>query len=196
MPDRFPAWLCSISLALFLVACGSQTEGGEAPSVTAVPIAGMYEVSGVTVTERSGEKRRIAGKIILAEHDGRYTATFDLTTEFPMGGETFPAEVIGKGEGVIEGRQLVGTAETQLVVATVPGVDTAFAFLPRQVSTRIRSTSTATIAPDGTLVIEIENQPAAGEEYAPTRTTLRGSRISAAGLGNTPEVAAAPPDPD
>ncbi len=188
MPDRFPAWLCSISLTLFLPACGSQTEVGETPGVKAVPITGMYEVSGVTVTKRSGEKRNLAGKIILLEQDGKYTATFDLATEFPMGGEAFPAGVIGKGEGLIEGRKLTGTAETQLVVATVPGVDTAFAYLPRQVSTRILSTSTTTIAADGTVEIEIENQPAAGEEYAPTRTTLHGSRIS--------DVAVAPPDSD
>jgi hypothetical protein len=51
------------------------------------------------------------------------------------------------------------------------------------VSTRIASNTVATVATDGTLSIEIESQPATGVEYAPTRTTLHGSRVSAAGIG-------------
>ena len=94
-----------------------------------------------------------------------------------------PAQVIGKGEGTIEDRTLRGIAQTQLVMATVPGVDPGFAFIRPQVSTRLISTTLATIAADGNLSIAIENQPAEGEDYAPTRTTLRGSRVSAFGAG-------------
>jgi hypothetical protein len=165
-----------------VLACGPGAgDGSEAAD--APPIAGMYEVSGSTIAIGSGEKRTISGKIILAEEDGEYTATFNLTTMFPVGGEAFPAEVIGKGEGTIQGRELTGTAETQLVIATVPGVDTAFAYVPRTVTTRLESTSKTTIAADGTVAIQIENQPAEGEDYQPTRTTLRGHRVSTAGVG-------------
>ena len=98
-----------------------------------------------------------------------------------------------KGEGSIDGRALTGSASMQLVMATVPSVDPAFAFVPRMVSTRIVSDSNATVAADGTVHIEIENKPAPGEEsYAPTRTTLSGFRVSSTDvLGG---VAARPPE--
>ena len=101
----------------------------------------MYSVAGVTTETASGHQRKLSGTIILAEEGPRYTATFNLTTTYPGGEQSLPAEVIGKGEGTIEGRTLKGTSHTQLVVATVPGVDPGFAFIPRMVSTRIVSTS-------------------------------------------------------
>ena len=92
--------------------------------------------------------------------------------------------------GTVKGRKLSGTAETQLVMATVPGIDPGFAYVPRMVSTRITSTSIATVEPDGTVSIEIKSQPVPGAEYAPTRTTLHGSRVSAAGVGGATRRAA------
>jgi hypothetical protein len=140
----------------------------------------MYEVTGETVTKATGYKRSVSGKIILAEDDDGvgYIATFNLTTTYPGAEEALPAEVIGKGEGSIEGRSLTGSAQMQLVMATVPGVDPGFAFVPRLVSTRIVSKSSSIVAADGSVQIEIENQPAPGEAYAPTRTTLSGFRVS------------------
>ena len=168
---------------LTLVACGGGDEVAQEQNEPVIPIAGMYEVTGVTVTQASGSKREIAGTVILAEDGSRYTATFNLVTTYPGAEEALPAEVIGMGEGEIEGRTLRGSAQTQLVMATVPGIDPSFAFVPRLVSTRLVSKSTATIAGDGSVQIEIENEPAQGEEYARTRTTLRGMRVSAAGIG-------------
>jgi hypothetical protein len=164
--------------AVALPACGSDEPG--AGETAAAPIAGMYEVTGETVTKATGDKRGISGKIIIAEsEDGTgYTATFNLTTTYPGAEEALPAEVIGKGEGSIDGRSLVGSAQTQLVMATVPGVDPGFAFVPRMVSTRIVSKSNATVAADGSVQIQIENEPAPGETYAPTRTSLSGFRVS------------------
>lgn len=168
-----------------LLGCGS----GESPAVAtapAAPLSGRYEVTGVTTNQATGEKREIAGTVVLVtSEDGRtYTATFDLDTIYPGAVEALPAAVIGKGEGTIEGRTLRGTSETQLVMATVPGVDPGFAYVPRMVSTRLASTSVANVAPDGSLEVEIRNVAADGEEdYSPTRTTLRGARISAIGVG-------------
>lgn len=167
---------------LLVLACDRAPEPAASP-LPAAPIGGMYEVRGVTVSSAGGHRREIAGTIILAENGDAYTATFDLHTTYPGAEEALPAEVIGKGEGTIEGRTLRGIAQTQLVMATVPGIDPGFAFVPRMVSTRITSSSVATLGADGSLAVEIENQPAAGEEYAPTRTTLRGQRVAAAGLG-------------
>jgi hypothetical protein len=169
--------------------CGGEETALEAAPEATAPIGGLYEVHGTTVGLESGHKREIAGTVILAEDGDRYTATFNLTTTYPGAEEALPAEVIGKGQGAIDGRTLRGSAQTQLVMATVPGVDPGFAFVPRMVSTRIVSETVTTIAADGTVSIEIENQPAPGESYAPTRTTLRGERVSAVGIGGFDEAA-------
>ena len=62
-------------------------------------------------------------------------------------------------------------------------VPSGFAYIPRMVSTRIESTSTATVSRDGTVNITIRSVPADGQDYKPTRTPLHGTRISAAGVG-------------
>ena len=176
-----------LAVILLVLGCGGQ-DAEVAEEVELTPIGGMYEVRGVTVAVESGHKREIAGTIILSEKGEEYSATFHLATTYPGAEAALPAEVIGNGEGMIDGRTLRGTAQTQLVMATVPGVDPGFAYIPRMVSTRLVSTTVATIAPDGNLSIEISNEPAEGEDYAPTRTTLRGSRVSPAGIGGGPEA--------
>jgi hypothetical protein len=172
------------STAVFGFACGSapETAAPDAPEAGA-PISGMYAVEGVTTETESGHQRKLSGTIILAEEGTRYTATFSLATTYPGGDQALPAEVIGKGEGSIEGRTLKGTNHTQLVVTTVPGVDPGFAFIPRMVSTRIVSNSVTRLAPDGSVEIELSNAPEPGEDYSPTRTVLSGKRISASGSG-------------
>jgi hypothetical protein len=180
--------------AIFLACGGGESGEGEAPAAEATPISGRYEVKGVTISLESGHRRDIAGTVILAEDGGTYTAAFQLQTTYPGAEEALPAEVIGTGVGSVEGRTLRGTAQTQLSMATVPGVDPSFAFVPSMLSTRIVSTSVTTIASDGSVTIEIENRTAGGDNYAPTRTTLRGTRISAAGIGSP--IAARPGGPE
>ena len=180
---RYSVLLCAFALAW--VGCGSDSEfalEGEA-ATQAAPIAGMYQVSGITSAVTGGHEREISGTIILADQGDSYTATFNLNTLYPIGVESLPTEVIGTGKGTIEGRTLRGTAQIQLVTTTVPGVDPAFAYIPRTVSTRLVSTTLTTLAPDGAVAIEIENAPAPGEQYLPTRTVLSGFRTSAAGVG-------------
>ena len=175
---------------LVLVSCGADSgDTPDAPDVAAavdpLPISGMYDVRGVTQPkEGPGPKRRIAGTVILKQEGDAYTATFKLDTTFPDQSEPVQADVIGSGEGTIEGRTLTGKTNTQLVVSMVPGVDTDFAFVPRIVGARIVSTSVTEIAADGSVVIELENQPAEGEtDYTATLTRLTGTRIG------DPEVA-------
>jgi hypothetical protein len=170
-----------IALLLQSAACGDP----EPPPVVAVPmdpvpISGLYDVKGVTrAVEGPGDERRIAGTVILRQEGDAYTATFKLDTTFPGINEPVQADVIGSGEGIVEGRTLRGSAETQLVVSTVPGIDTDFAFIPRIVGARVSSTVVTKIEPDGSLVIELENQPAEGEhDYLPTRTRLTGRRVA------------------
>lgn len=172
-----------VALPGLLLACGAEPEPRPGDAAEIVPIAGRYEVSGVTVALESGHRRQIAGSVILVEHEDGYTSTFSLTTTYPGADQAMPAEVIGKGEGHIDGRTLRGTAKTQIVMATVPNVDPGFAFIPRRVGTRIESTTVAIVAPDGSVSIEIESSPAPGAQYAPTRTTLSGRRVSDVAAG-------------
>jgi len=194
MESRF--LLFHLGLALVLATACDGAHDTAVSEANAAPISGQYEVSGTTTETSTGSKREIAGTVILAEHGNKYTATFHLATAFESASGSMPAEVIGKGSGRIDDRELRGTAEIQIVVTTVPGIDPAFAFIPRTTSTRIVSNSVTTIAPDGSVVIQIENEPAAGEDYAPSRTSLRGIRtgpqLDASGI--PPPIAEAPMD--
>jgi hypothetical protein len=182
------------SLCAAALACGEEPapRSGAAPAPPAppVPIAGRYQVEGFTVNAGTGDnKRKISGNIVLAVDEGgsAYTATFDLETTAPGLAADHRVDVIGKGEGTIEGRTLRGSNTTQIVASTVPGIDPGFAFIPRQTSTRIVSQSVAEIAPDGSVRVTIESEGAPGENYTPTRTTLRGTRVGAAAGGAGPE---------
>jgi len=178
----------SLASLVMLVACGAPEQKAVTQAVEGeeVPIPGMYRVHGATVDKATGEKRAIKGTVILAVEGSRYTATFHLNTNFPgPGADPVAAEVIGSGEGKVEGRTLTGTAHTQVVVAGMPGVDPNFAFIPRRVSTRLISDSVTTIARDGSVTIQTDSRGEPGEDYAPTRTTLRGERIATDPLEKT-----------
>jgi hypothetical protein len=176
-----PLLLTLFALPLCLGCNASDTS--ETPPVGAGPpelISGRYDVRGITAVVGTPDKRKIHGVVILVQDGDEYKATFELKTQFPADGTTTEADVIGHGSGSITGRQLDGSAETQIVVSAVPGVDTGFAFVPRTVSTRIVSTSTAKVAPNGAIEIQLENRPGPGEQYLPTRTKLAGTRTSGA----------------
>ena len=178
-----PLYAMGVSLAL--VACGAESPppAHVAAAIDPVPISGLYDVKGITrAVNGPGEGRKISGTVTLTEDAGRYTATFKLDTTFPGAEEPVQADVIGSGEGTVDGRTLRGTTKTQLVISTVPGVDTEFAFIPRMVGARIVSTSVTVIEPDGTVVIELENRPEEGDEYVPTKTLLTGHRVADSAL--------------
>ncbi len=141
----------------------------------APPTSGVYEMTGVTVDPATGLQRPIHGTIVVRVQDGRYTTHFEFATLFP-GSQATAAQVTGTGEGRIEGSRLLGEAHTQLSVASAPGVDVGFAYVPREVSPRLLSRSTASFFADGSVRAEIENVAEEGAEYAPTKTTLVGYR--------------------
>lgn len=163
-------------LALVLIAIAAKPARAADPAATD-PFSGTYDVLGTTVDTRSGDTRRIEGHIVLTRKNGHYAATAELETDFPTHGGAMRADVIGTGDGKPSGKGLAGSAHTQLVIQTVPGVDTGFAFIPRHVGPRLVSTWIAHLEADGTLVVELTNQGAKGETYSPTRTTLRGKRV-------------------
>ncbi len=167
--------------SLLLMACGSEPDVAAPPpaaATQAIPsIDGTYRVTGFTVEKESGTQREISGTVIMSQDGDRYTSTFNLTTLFPTPDGPLKSDVIGKGEGTIEGRILRGTAITQIVMAQVPGVDAQFAFIPRFVGPRLVSSTSARLGEDGLLTVEIESDPAEGQTYAATRTTVSGIRI-------------------
>jgi hypothetical protein len=183
---RAGTWLLAASTAM-VVACGEREETSPvsaAPPVAPEPLSGLYEVSGVTVDKATGAKRTLAGTVIVdVDLTGdAYTTTFNLATDLAIGGGAPQrAELIGNGSGRVEERTLAGTADTQLIVALVPGVDPGFGLLPRHATAHIVNRSTAAIAPDGTVEIEIDSEAAPGTSYPPTHTKLRGKRVAAKG---------------
>jgi hypothetical protein len=186
MPSRLHRSLASGALAALWLACGSAdapVADDAAEAVPAAPLSGTYRVSGTTVDKTTGAERSVSGTVIVIAEGDAYTSTFDLSTTLHASGSPQKAQLVGRGDGRVEGRRLTGTAETQLIVALVPGVDAGFGLLPRMATTRIVNRSDASIEPDGSVTIEIESDPAPGEDYTPTRTTLRGRRTSAVGIG-------------
>jgi hypothetical protein len=170
--------LC-VAASCWLLACGGDAEapepGAAAPVAAPVEIGGRYEVTGVTIGIEDGEQRAIHGTVNLRIEEGTYRAHVELATRFP-GSEAVAARVVGTGEGTVEGNVLVGSAQTQLLTASVPGVDVGFAYVPRDVGPKIVSQARAEFHADGSVAIELENAPGPGEDYRPTRTHLVGYR--------------------
>jgi hypothetical protein len=143
-------------------------------------------VTGTTVDRASGVERPISGTIVLVQQGERYTAHFELDTLYPGSEVAARASVVGTGDGSVSGRTLRGSADTTLMQPHVPGVDVGFALIPRQVGARIVSRTSGWVDEAGLLQVEIENQPAEGEAYAPTRTVLRGTRVASEDLAALP----------
>lgn len=163
---------------LTLPDCGSEERSqpvGPEPGPAA--FSGAYRVSGRTVEKQSRQGRNIEGTVVIVAEDDGYKASFDLTTLFPTPDGPTEAQVVGTGAGRVEGAELHGTADTQIILAQVPGVDADFGFLPRRYGPRITSRSVARLAADGTLTIEIESEGVPGSGYRGTRTALTGVRV-------------------
>jgi hypothetical protein len=172
-----PVWLLAGALLLPGPATAEETAMAPEAAAEADAFSGTYDVEGLTVDQRSGDTRRISGHVVLTREDDHWKAAAELETQYPTHGGPMRTDVIGTGEGRRESDGLAGTARTQLVIQTVPGVDTNFAFVPRRVGPRIVSTWTARLQKDGTLLVELVNEPAEGEHYSPTHTTLHGTRV-------------------
>jgi hypothetical protein len=152
--------------------------GAKATGAEADPYVGTWRMKGTTKDLRSGDTREIAGIIVLQQKGGGYTGSSELETKYPAEGGAMDAHVIGTASGEKKGDALEGVAQNQLVMGAVPGVEAEFAFAPRVVGPRIESSFKARLRGDGTLLVEIENRPAPGEAYSPTRTSLFGTRVA------------------
>jgi len=150
---------------------------GAAPEAAEAGVGGTYDVTGVTVDSKDGSSRAIYGRVVLVVEGERYKSHFELSTRFP-GSTAAAARVVGTGEGRVAGEVLEGEADVHVVLAAAPGVDVGFAYIPAEMGAHILSRTRAELQQDGTLHIEIDNRPAEGEDYTPTRTTLVGYRIA------------------
>ena len=144
-------------------------------------LSGVYTVEGVTVQADHGQLRKISGTVYLAAEGETYRTRVELDTTFPGEGEA-PARVRGTGKGMIVGEQLAGVMENQMwrqgAEALVATPLTVF------------SSTVATFEPDGRLRIQIQNDPAPGQDYSPSITVLRGRRTGPLPAGELPPVGA------
>jgi hypothetical protein len=171
LPAEIPLALgLALGLALAPAARAAEALGED-------PFSGTWQMQGMTTDIKSGDTRRIEGHVVLTRKGERWAAASELVTQFPTLGGPVHTDVIGTGDGHRGGAGLEGEAHTQLVIQTVPGVDPDFAFIPRQVGPRIVSKWTAHFEGD-VLIVELSNQPEAGEEYTPTKTILKGKRVA------------------
>jgi hypothetical protein len=161
--------------AIAPIAAVSEEAGRDALAPGAA--SGHYRASGETVDKATGARRAISGSVTVHHRGDAYSAYFELRTVLP-GAHVPPieAQVVGTGTGKVAGRTLRGKADTQ-ILTSLPGSDPRSVSSPRRLSARIRSRSVAEIAPDGSISIEIENEPAPGDAYQPTQTVLKGERI-------------------
>lgn len=190
---RTPRLLLPLSLSLLLgspLACSPEREVA-APGPVSDALSGTYFVQGVTTPVGSEEGRPIEGTLILVEEaDGSYSSSFHLRSTYPGPDGSVESEVVGTGQGLVQGRSLVGTAETQILTAAFPGVDAKFPFLPRQYGPRVVSTTFAEVEENGSVSIEIQTHAAEGQDYAATTTRMKGERARPTGVAGFPPVGA------
>jgi hypothetical protein len=172
-----------LPLAALLLACS-----GEPEPAAPVNLTGTWRLRGNTTALEGGETRAISGSVVLVQEGDGYTATFSLETLYPTPGGPLPAELVGRGDGKLDGRRLTGTAHTQIVASRVPGLDPNFALVPPAFTVRIVSETRGRIDDEGHLTLKIRTRGEEGERgYAPTRTRLHGERLPpgepAAGAG-------------
>ena len=143
---------------------------------------GFYEAKGVTTVKSTGSRRRLKGTFIVThapEGEG-YDIRFSFKTQMSTPGGPQRADLIGTGEARVVDAKVVGSAETQLLLASVPGVDPQFAFIPGQLGPRIEQTFVMSATDEeGEFKSEIESEAVSGNEYPATRTTLRVKLVDA-----------------
>ena len=145
-------------------------------------LEGYYRAQGITVERAAGIKRRLAGVLIVSparDGAGGFALRFNFKTQISTPDGGVQADLIGTGDGRVEGGELRGHTETQVIWAAIPGIDPQFAFIPGRLGPRIRSTFSMRPGDEAEeFRAEVETVAAPGFEYAATRTTMRLERIS------------------
>jgi len=183
MPPR----LLPLGLLPTLLLLGGAPAPAGADEPLPASLEGYYRARGVTTEEASRHTRPIEGTILVTalpegddagEGEG-YALRFSFRTKRTTPDGSLRADLIGIGSGRVDDGALLGRTETQVIVAAIPGIDPQFAFIPGRLGPRIVSDFRMRAGDAAERFhAEIETRPAAGFEYAATRTRLDLERIS------------------
>ena len=139
-------------------------------------IGGEYDMHGTITLKESGERRPIAGTLIVDQRGSEYRATYHLRTRVQTEDGLRHADVIGRGEGSVAGAGFQGTSETQLILARAPGAYGAVPYMPRRFGPVLHNETAGSVDEHGVLTIELDYQPGEGGPQNATHTVLRGER--------------------
>ena len=100
------AYPAALLLALGIPMLSPEPANGESSAED--PFSGTYEVRGMTTDVASGDQRRIEGHIVITRKGKGWSASSDLSTEYPTEGGPVHTDVIGEGVGLRKGDALEG----------------------------------------------------------------------------------------
>ncbi len=163
------------AIALVLVlGSAAHAEGVGEPAY----IGGRFDLRGWTTLSQSGERRAIAGNVIFDQRGADYTATYQLGTRITTDDGPRRASVVGRGSGHITGNVIEGSAETQLIFSSAPGIDVTVPYVPKRFGPIITQLVQGTVDESGELELRIEYRPVEGGPPEASSTVLRGRRVA------------------
>ncbi len=180
--------------ALFMamsLGCGFSNPGSfdeKAPVDGPKSPLGVFRVHGSVVDEKTGQSQPTHGFVSIRLRDGGWVSGYELETSFEREDGALAAELVGTGAGSLHGNPLHGTASTQLVMATIPGVSPKFALIPRSVGPRVAARTTLWMGDDGSIALEFASSEDA--EHPSPLVFLTGHRVEdPPGTGLIPRLA-------
>jgi hypothetical protein len=142
-------------------------------------VGGRYQVHGTITIQDTGERRAIGGMWIIDQQGDEYRSTYSLVTRIRnVDGDLVRADVIGRGEGRVQAGRFDGTAESQLILASVGGAYGATPYLPRRYGPILRQATRGTIGEEGELRVELDYEPVEGGPRERSHVVLRGQLVS------------------
>jgi hypothetical protein len=138
-------------------------------------VGGAWEVRGTITDVGSGDRRHVAGTVVIDQEDDRFRSTFHLigTLDTPQGRRR--AEVVGRGEGKVEGRVITGTVDSNVVTARLGGAGGVVPFVPKEWGPRTHNTVLGRLNDDGSVTFELHT-PQQADGTGATHTVIHGVR--------------------
>jgi hypothetical protein len=172
------AILCAGVAVVLLFA--SAARAADPPDVAAPEeryIGGRYSVQGSITVKDTGEKRAIGGTLILDQRGPEFRTTYQLRTRVRTENGLVRADVIGRGDGRIDGNRIEGTAESQLITATIGGAHGATPYLPRRIGPILKQQANGSVDEHGVIKLELEYTPVPGGPVETSHVILYGERV-------------------
>ncbi len=171
--------ICLIAAALLASpAFAEETSNPPVGAAESPYIGGRYQVHGSITIKGTGERRAIGGTWIIDQQADSYRSTYSLVTRIKNAdGKLVRADVIGRGEGRVQGNRIEGTAESQLILASIGGAYGATPYLPRRLGPVLRQATRGTIDEEGYLRIELDYEPVEGGPQEASHVVLRGQLV-------------------